>query len=113
MQELKMEVLLEAERTGETVGEVCARHEISRASYYRYRRRYLEEGATGLAPRSRRPRSSPGQIEPALEARIVDLRRRHPRWGARRIHAELQRAGKEPPAVGANPPPPPRHPPRP
>jgi transposase InsO family protein len=99
MQELKMEVLLEAERTGETVGEVCARHEISRASYYRYRRRYLEEGATGLAPRSRRPRSSPGQIEPALEARIVDLRRRHPRWGARRIHAELQRAGKEPPAV--------------
>lgn len=99
MEELKLEVLLESDRTGETVAQVCARHGISRASYYRYRRRYLEEGAAGLVPRSRRPRSSPAQIEPLLEARIVELRRRHRRWGARRIHAELSRAGIEPPAV--------------
>jgi transposase InsO family protein len=99
MEELKLEVLLEPERTAETVAEVCARHGLSRASFYRYRRRYLEEGVAGLAPRSRRPRSSPAQIEPWLEARIVELRRRHPRWGARRIHAELARAGIEPPAV--------------
>jgi transposase InsO family protein len=81
------------------VAEVCARHGISRASFYRYLGRYRTEGAAGLEPRSRRPRSSPAQIEPALEARIVELRRRHPRWGARRIHAELGRAGIEPPAV--------------
>lgn len=59
MEELKLEVLLEPGRSGETVAEVCTRHGISRASYYRYRRRYLEEGAAGLTPRSRRPRSSP------------------------------------------------------
>jgi transposase InsO family protein len=99
MEELKLEVLLAPERTGETVAEVCERHGISRASYYRYRRRYLEEGAAGLTPRSRRPRVSPAQIEPALEAQIVELRRRHRRWGARRVHAELRRAGIEPPAV--------------
>jgi transposase InsO family protein len=99
MEDLKLEVLLEPERTGETIAEVCARHGISRASYYRYRRRYLEEGVAGLEPRSRRPRSSPARIEPTLEARIVELRRRHRRWGARRIHAELRRAGIEPPAV--------------
>lgn len=99
MEELKLEVLLEPERTGETVAEVCARHGISRASFYRYRRRYREEGVAGLEPRSRRPRSSPAQIEPSLEARIAELRRRHPRWGARRIQAELRRAGIEPPAV--------------
>jgi transposase InsO family protein len=81
MEELKLEVLLEPERTGETVAEVCARHGISRASFYRYRRRYREEGVAGLEPRSRRPRSSPAQIEPSLEAQIVELRRRHPRWG--------------------------------
>jgi transposase-like protein len=50
MEELKLEVLLEPERTGETVVEVCARHGLSRASYYRYRRRYVEEGAAGLTP---------------------------------------------------------------
>jgi len=99
LKELKLRVLLERERTGESVAEVCARHGISRASFYRYRRRYLQEGAPGLEPRSRRPRFSPGQIESVLEARIVELRRRHPRWGARRIHAELRRAGTEPPAV--------------
>lgn len=99
MEELKLQVLLESERSGETIAEVCARHGISRASYYRYRRRYFEEGVAGLEPRSRRPRSSPAQIEAALEASIVELRRRHPRWGARRIHAELRRAGIAAPAV--------------
>ncbi len=99
MDVLKLEVLREPERTGDSVAEVCRRRGIARASFYRYRRRYLEEGVAGLEPRSRRPRSSPGRIEPALEARIVELRKRHPRWGARRIHAELVRAALEPPAV--------------
>jgi transposase InsO family protein len=91
--------LLEPERTGETVAEVCARRGISQASYDRYRRRYLEEGLSGLEPRSRRRRSSPGRIDPGVEVEIVTLRKRHARWGARRIHAELRRGGIEPPAV--------------
>lgn len=99
MQELRLVVLLEPERTGVSVAEVCRRHGISRASFYRYRRRYLDEGVDGLSPRSRRPRSSPGQIDSSLELEIVTMRKRHPRWGARRIHAELARAGREPPAV--------------
>jgi len=32
-------------------------------------------------------------------ARFAELRRRHPRWGARRIRAELRRAGIEVPAI--------------
>jgi transposase InsO family protein len=99
MHELKLEVLLEPERTGETVAEVCARRGISRASFYRYRRRFLDQGAGGLEPRSRRPRASPWQIEGWLEVEICTLRREHPRWGARRIRAELRRAGVEPPAT--------------
>jgi transposase InsO family protein len=99
MNELKLEVLREPERTGESVAEVCRRRGISRASFYRYRRRYREEGVAGLEPRSRRPRVSPGRIEPELEAKICELRRRHPRFGARRIRAELRRAGIEAPGV--------------
>jgi transposase InsO family protein len=99
MNELKLEVLLEPERTGDSVAEVCRRRGIARASFYRYRRCYLEEGEAGLEPRSRTPKTSPGRIAPALEASIVELRKRHPRWGARRIHAELARAGVEPAAV--------------
>lgn len=36
-----------------------------------------------------------------LEAEICELRRRHPRWGARRIRAELRRAWIEAPATSS------------
>ncbi len=97
--ELKLSVLLEPERSGESVAAVCRRNGISRASYYRYRRRYLVEGEDGLEDRSRKPHGSPWQIDAGLERRICELRTAHPRWGARRIRAELVRAGISPPAV--------------
>jgi transposase InsO family protein len=98
MEKLRMEVVLEPERTGDSVAEVCRRRGISRETFYVYRRRYLSEGIDGLVSRSRRPRGSPARIEPELEATICGLRREHPRWGARRIRTELARAGVSPPA---------------
>jgi transposase InsO family protein len=97
--ERRLEVLLQPERTGETVEQVCRRNGISRDTYYRYRRRYLEEGVDGLEDRSRRPLVSPAQIDADLEITICRMRKDHPRWGARRIQAELARKGVEPPAV--------------
>ena len=47
MPELRLEVLLEAKRTGMTVSEVCRWYGISRQTYYRYRRRFLVEGPQG------------------------------------------------------------------
>jgi len=98
MEELKLEVLFEPERSGESVAAVCRRRGISRASFYRYRRRYLAEGSEGMQARPRRPLTSPGRIDPRLEQAICALRKEHPRWGARRIRTELARAGVEPPA---------------
>src|SRR6266498_4157768 len=97
MTELRLEVLLEPERTGESVAEVCRRREISRQSYYRFKRRYEAEGAEGLEARSRRPLSSPGQIDARLEVEICRMRKDHQTWGARRIRTELRRAGHDPP----------------
>jgi transposase len=99
MAELRLEVLLEAEQLGESVAEICRRYKISRETYYRYRRRYLAAGIEGLEDQSRRPKRSPAQIDADLEAEICRMRRDHPRWGARRIHGELTRAGWVPPAV--------------
>jgi transposase InsO family protein len=99
MAEMRLEVLLEAERTGMTVSEVCRRYGISRQTYYRYRRRYLAEGLAGLEDRSRRPLEPANQIPVEVELRIVEMRKDHPRWGARRIRAELVRDGVDPPAV--------------
>ena len=99
MAELRFDVLTEPLRTGETVADVCRRYGISQDTYYRYRRRYLAEGLDGLEDQSRRPKTSPAQIPAEVEIRICEMRRDHPRWGARRIRAELDRAGVEAPAV--------------
>lgn len=99
MAELRLQVLLEAERSGESVASVCRRHGISRDTYYRYRRRYLADGLDGLVDRSKAPLRSPAQIEADLELEICRMRKDHPRWGARRIATELERAGVAPPAV--------------
>ncbi len=99
MAELRREVLMKAERTGMSVTEIYRRYGISRQTYYRYRRRYLAEGLAGLEDRSRRPHQPANQIPADLEVQIVEMRKDHPRWGARRIRAELTRAGIDPPVV--------------
>lgn len=101
MAELRREVLLEAQRTGEPVSSICQRFGISRQTYYRYRRRFLLEGLEGLKDKTRRPHHSPGRMDPQIEIEICHLRKTHPRWGARRIHAELSRAGIQAPAVSS------------
>jgi hypothetical protein len=58
--------------------------------------RYAAAGLEGLAERSHRPRSCPHQIWVEVEARICELRRRHPGWGPRRLHHELGRDGLGP-----------------
>jgi homeodomain-containing protein len=67
------------------VVEVAAGLGTSRQTIHTWLARYLSEGLGGLADRSHRPRSSPLQVEAAVEARVAELRRAHPRWGATRI----------------------------
>ncbi|MGC7103153.1 IS481 family transposase [Amycolatopsis lurida] len=78
---------------GSPVGEVAARYGTSRQSLRVWRQRFEQEGMPGLADRSRRPHSSPNRLDSDVEALICQLRRQHPRWGARRISYELGRRG--------------------
>lgn len=99
MAEMKLEILTEPERTGDSVTEVCRRHGISRDSFYAFKRRYEVAGIVGLERRSTAPIREPNRIDPDLEELICRMRKDHPRWGARRIRAELLRAEIAPPAV--------------
>jgi transposase InsO family protein len=78
---------------GSPVGEVAERYGTTRQSLHAWRKRFEAEGMPGLADRSRRPRSSPSRVDAEVEALICQLRREHPRWGARRVGHELGRRG--------------------
>jgi transposase len=80
---------------GAPVGEVAAQDGTSRQSLHTWPRRFEEEGRPGLADRSRRPHRSPSRVSAQVEALICQLRREHPRWGARRISHESARRGVE------------------
>lgn len=101
MAEMRLEVLLEAARSGETVTAVCKRHGISRETFYVYLRRFQAEGIEGLEPRSRQPVRQPQRMPATIEERVCLLRKEHPRWGARRIRTELMRKGVNAPAVSS------------
>src|SRR5215213_6038310 len=76
---------------GAQVTEVAASIGVSRQSVHGWLARYLVEGVPGLADRSHRPKSSPQQAATAVEVRVAELRRQHPRWGGQRIRLEMLR----------------------
>jgi transposase InsO family protein len=61
---------------------------VSRATAYKWVRRFEEEGVEGLADRGTRPHRSPRRTPPRIERRIVQLRTRH-KLGPRRIGSRL------------------------
>ena len=82
---------------GASVTEVARRFNVSRQSVHSWLTRYAAEGGLGgLGDRSSRPHGCPHQMSPVVEARIVEVRRAHPAWGADRIGYKLARDGTVP-----------------
>ena len=54
-------------------------------------RRYEEEGLEGLADRSRRPHRCPHKTAEDIEQLIVACRKKHPRWGPKKLLPYLSR----------------------
>jgi transposase len=74
---------------GASVTEVARRCGVSRQSVHAWLRRYAAD--QGLGDRSSRPHGCPHQMSPVVEARIAEIRRAHPAWGADRIGYHLTR----------------------
>ena len=76
---------------GRTVNEVAGDWGISRRTLHRWLARYEGEGLEGLGERSHRPAHCPHQMPAATEVMVLEMRRAHGYWGARRIALELAR----------------------
>ena len=88
---------------GGSVTEFCTAAGISRQTYYRIGNRFLQEGAEGLIPRSRRPDRSPNRTPAEVEDDVVLARKQlaEEGWdnGAWSIQQRLSRLGRPAPSV--------------
>jgi transposase InsO family protein len=76
------------------IRQLCRRFEISPTVGYKWLRRYQSDGPAALADQSRRPQHSPTRTEPPTEQQVVELRREHPAWGARKLRRRLHNLGQ-------------------
>src|SRR5438105_3962525 len=81
---------------GRTVSEVARDRDVSRQTLHRWLARYEGEGLEGLGNRSHRPEHCPHQTPSGVEAMVLEMRRSHAYWGARRIAYELTRKAVQP-----------------
>jgi transposase InsO family protein len=76
---------------GATVTEVAVATGVSRSTLHRWIGRYLAGNVAGLTDRSHRPTRCPHQAPPDVEVAVAEMRRKHPRWGSKRIRMQLLR----------------------
>lgn len=75
--------------------ELCQLYRISRKTGYKWIERYLTHGPQGLEDRSRRPNNSPGQTPAEIVEALVQVRQRHPSWGAKKLLPFVQKRHPE------------------
>jgi transposase InsO family protein len=80
---------------GRTVTEVARDWGVSRKTLHSWLARYELAGLEGLSDLSHRPAHCPHQMPASMEAKVLEMRRAKPFWGARRLAFELLRKGEE------------------
>ncbi len=67
------------------MAELCRRYGISRPTGYKWIDRFETEGLSGLEERSRRPDGCSHETAIEITEAILELRRKHPYWGAKKL----------------------------
>lgn len=78
-----------------TMAALCRHFGVSRKTAYKWLARYNAEGPSALSNRSRAPHTHPRRVEPVVIEALLQARRSHPGWGARKILAWLAREKPE------------------
>jgi len=82
---LRYEFVLRSLSEGISFRALCREYGIEPKTGYKWKQRFLEEGAAGLADRSRRPRSHPAKLGEDVICEMVRLKKAHEKWGPRKL----------------------------
>jgi transposase InsO family protein len=91
----KIQFIRDWRRGRHTVTDLCAMYSISRKTGYKWLERYIEDGPDGLLERSRAADQVTNRTAPEVEQALLELRCRHPRWGAKKLLHTLARRAPE------------------
>lgn len=92
VEEQRLAFVAAAMRSGANRRALCREFGISAPTGYKWLARVAADGlVAGIRDQSRRPHRSPTQIDPALEAQIVQLRQQYG-WGGRKLRTLLSPA---------------------
>lgn len=84
-------MIIEPERSGRTISDVCIAFGVSRETWYKWNRRYYAYGIDGLKNHSRRPHNIKNvKVTEELEKLVLELRLNN-RFGPMRIRFRLKR----------------------
>jgi len=85
----KLEFIEKATKPGANISALCKEYGISRQSGHKWLKRYRDQGYVGLVEKSRRPTSSPLATAEEIVVSVVELRDKHPSWGAQKLSRVL------------------------
>ena len=71
------------------IRQLCGRFGIGPATAYKWLHRFEAQGLLGLEELSRRPHHSPTRTTAELEQLVINLRKKHPAWGCRKLRQRL------------------------
>jgi len=86
---LRTRLLRMVDEEGMTVKAACKAAGVSTSTYYKYRKRYQEMGAEGLREKVERNEIEEKHIRIEDQAKIFDIIKENPEYGAKRIHELL------------------------
>jgi transposase InsO family protein len=90
MVEQRYQAVREVLDSGATITEVAKHYGVDRRTLHRWLTRYATGGLEALVTQSNRPDTCPHQMDPVIEARLVERRRMHPTWGPRTLATKLR-----------------------
>lgn len=90
IEQQRMEFVQACKRGERSMSDLCREFGISRKTGYAVLERYATRGAAGLYDTSRRPHSQPNATPDDVVSRILQLRRRRPTWGSRKLRGHLR-----------------------
>jgi transposase InsO family protein len=76
---------------GASFTDLCRDFGVSRKTGYKWVRRYEANGVAALEEHSRAPHAHPNAVPTHIVQAVLTVRRRHPRWGPRKLQVVLRR----------------------